>query len=290
MSATTIGLLAGLSAALCFGCGDFLAQSLARARGWLAASLAVQLVSVVLLALLGLAWPGPPTRLAQLELALGLGSANALGIVGLYRAFELGKLSLVSPIAGSMGAFTLLFAWLGGAAPPLLVLPGLALVLLGIVAASVPDEHDEAGARARGLHGVGWALLSSLAFGWVFLRLGELGSALGSTWSVLALRVVAIPWLVLVALATRKPLAEPSRRQGRAALLAVALLDSSGLLALSIGGELGDASVASVLSSAFPVVTIALAHRRLRERLAWWQWLGVAAIVLGVAWVAFWRN
>jgi drug/metabolite transporter (DMT)-like permease len=288
VSATTIGLLAGLSAALCFGLGDFLAQSLARERGWLSASLAVQLVSVVLLALLGLAWPGPPTRLVQLELALALGSANALGIIGLYRAFELGKLSLVSPIAGSMGAFTLVFAWLAGAAPPLLVVPGLALVLVGILAASVPDEHETS--AARGARGVGWALLSSLAFGWVFLRLGELGSELGSTWSVLALRVVAIPWLVLVALAARKPLAQPSRGRGRAALLAVAVLDSSGLLALSIGGEHGDASVASVLSSAFPVVTIALARRRLHEQLAWWQWLGVAAIVLGVAWVAIWRQ
>jgi drug/metabolite transporter (DMT)-like permease len=107
---------------------------------------------------------------------------------------------------------------------------------------------------------------------------------------VLALRVVAIPWLVLVALATRKPLAPASGSRGRATLLAVAALDSSGLLALSIGGEHGDASIASVLSSAFPVVTIALARRRLHEQLAWWQWLGVAAIVVGVGWVAFWRN
>lgn len=289
MGATTIGLLAGLLAALCFGLGDFFAQSLARERGWLAASLAVQVVSVVLLTLLGLAWPGPPTRLDHLALALGLGSANALGIVGLYRAFELGKLSLVSPIAGSMGAFTLLFAWLGGAAPPPLVLPGLVLVLLGIAAASVPSEHADAQAR-RGVRGLGWALLSAIAFGWVFLRLGELGSELGATWSVLVLRVVAIPWLVLVALATRRPLVSDAPRSGRAALLAVAVLDSSGLLALSLGGELGDASIASVLSSAFPIVTIALARRRLHEQLAWWQWLGVAAILLGVTWVAFWRN
>lgn len=291
MSATAIGLLAGLVAALCFGLGDFVAQSLTRQRGWLVASLAVQIVSVLALVTIGPIWPGLPARFDQAELALALGTANTLGIVALYRAFELGKLSLVSPIAGSMGAFTLIFAWLAGETPPALVLPGLAFVLVGIALAGVAPPSDEPQRpRLTGSRGLGWALISAIAFGWVFLRLGDLADALGSTWSVLALRVVAIPWLLVVAGLMRTPLrdrpGEPERPPlSRTSLVAVALLDTSGLLALSLGGELGQASVAAVLASAFPLVTIALARVRLREQLAWWQWLGVTAILVGVAWL-----
>jgi drug/metabolite transporter (DMT)-like permease len=298
MSPTAIGLVGGLAAALCFGVGDFLVQSLTRERGWLPAVFGVQIVSVIVLFVAALIWHGP-LELDRVDgLVLVLGSVNTLAIVALYRAFEVGKLSLVSPIAGSMGAFTLVFAWLSGESPAPLVLPGLAAVLLGIVVAglapSQPQHADETPKTVGRALGVGWALLSAVGFGWVFFRLGTLADAVGSAWAILGLRLVAIPWLLVVAKAMRIGLRNTPEPQGprpsRALLIAVAVLDSSGLIALSLGSAHGSVAIAAVLASAFPVVTILLAFVRLHERLAWWQWLGVAAILIGVTWITIWRS
>jgi drug/metabolite transporter (DMT)-like permease len=300
VSPTAIGLLGGLAAALCFGVGDFLVQPLTRERGWLPAVLGVQIVSVIALFVAAMVWHGP-LELDQLDgLVLVLGTINTLGIIALYRAFEIGKLSLVSPIAGSMGAFTLVFAWVAGQSPAAIVLPGLAAVLLGIGMASLATQHEgETRAVGRAL-GVGWALLSAVGFGWVFFQLGTVANAIGSAWAIFGLRLVAIPWLLLTARAMRIPLRKPTdaadspvparSKPSRSLLVAVAILDSSGLIALSLGSVHGSVAIAAVLASAFPVVTILLARVRLHERLAWWQWIGVAAILLGVSWITIWRS
>ena len=53
----------------------------------------------------------------------------------------------------------------------------------------------------------------------------------------------------------------------------------AGFYSLAVGSVEGSVAIAAVLASAFPVVTILLARVRLHETLAWWQWIGVAAIV-----------
>ena len=296
---TWIAIGCGLGAALCFGTGDFLAQRLTHRHGWMPAMFAVQIASVLVLALVGLAWHGPGPVDPQLPLAVaGIGLINTLGMIGLYRAFESGKLSLVSPIAGSMGAFTVAFAWVAGEAPPLAVIPGLITVVLGILAASVVDEPDSVSAtpKLRRALGVGWALLSALAFGWVFFVLGPNSVALGPAWTIAILRLVAIVLLLAVTrFGTQPRLAtalrsEPDQPSSRGRTLAVALLDSSGMVLIAFGSSrgalLGETAVVAVLASSFPLITIALARVWLREGLRWWQWIGVGVVVVGVAWVS----
>jgi drug/metabolite transporter (DMT)-like permease len=310
VSATLIAIACGLGAAACFGTGDFLAQRLTHRHGWMPAMFAVQIASVIVLAGVALVWHGWPAASATQVLDVaGLGLINTLGMIGLYRAFESGKLSLVSPIAGSMGAFTIGFAWMFGRSPPAIVAVGLLAAIVGIVAASVVvvegERHE--GAKLRGALGVGWALLSAIGFGWVFFRLGPASVALGSAWAIALLRVVAIVALVLLARPLRARLdavwrpesersssaAKPEPERGpssRGRTLAVACLDSAGMVTFAYGsgrGALaGEIAVVAVLASSFPLVTIALARFTLGEALRWWQWIGVTLVVSGVAWVS----
>lgn len=296
-SGTLIAIGSGLGAALCFGTGDFLAQRLAQRHGAMAAMFAVQVVGTLVLAAVASVWHGAPAASSEVALAVvGIGLVNTLAIVGLYRAFETGKLSLVSPIAGSMGAFTVAFAWLAGETPPAPVIPGLLAVVFGIVVASVVDERTP-GATTK-LHpalGVGWALLSAVGFGWVLFVLGPHSAALGPAWTIAVLRVVA---LVLV-LALARPLgwhlggalrSEPDKPSSRGRTLAVACLDSSGMVFVAWGSSRGalpgETAVVAVLASSFPLVTIALARVYLREGLRWWQWIGVVIVIAAVGWVS----
>lgn len=298
---TWVAVACGLGAALCFGTGDFLAQRLTHRHGWMPAMFAVQVASVVVLTIVGLAWHGAPLATPTSVLGIvGIGLVNTLGMIGLYRAFESGKLSLVSPIAGSMGAFTVGFAWLSGQSPPRLVIPGLLAVVLGIIAASVVDEQPDASApsqspKLRRALGVGWALLSAIGFGWVFFVLGPSSAALGPAWTIAILRVVAIIALLALAKPMRAQLdaalrPRPEQQASRGRTLAVACLDSAGLVIFAYGSSrgaiVGEVSVVAVLTSSFPLVTIALARVWLGEGLRWWQWLGVVLVILGVAWVS----
>lgn len=233
-------------------------------------------------------------------MVLALGLTNTFGLVGLYQAFERGKLSLVSPIAGSMGAFTVGFAWISGVAPAGALVPGLVAVVAGIVVASIVFDEGEAlagDAGIQGARGIGWAVLSAAAFGWVFFRLGPSGELVGPAWTVFWLRIVAIVGLALLALVTGWGLREPVGallREDKGRLLAVGLLDSGGMLTFAYASTrpaLRDAlPILVVLVSSFPIITIALAQLRLRESLRWWQWCGVVAIVFGIAWISAWSE
>jgi len=304
LSAALLALAFGLATACCFGTGDFLAQRLTRRHGWFAAVFAVQIAAALVLGAAALVARDARSSWAALGEAwvpiLVLGVVNTLGLVGLYLAFERGKLSLVSPIAGSMGAFAIAFTWVAGAAPATVLAPGLFAVVIGIIVASVvvdPGDLLEGSAGIHGARGVGWALVSAAAFGWVFVRIGQSGEAVGPAWTVWWLRLVAIAGLGVLALVTRWPLREPSAalvRGDRWRLLAVAILDSGGMLTFAYASsraDLGEVlAILVVLASCFPIVTVALAQLRLRESLRWWQWCGVVAVSLGIAWISFWAQ
>lgn len=307
MSATLTAIGCGLATALCFGTGDYLAQRLTRRHGWFVAVFGVQLLSGVILAVLALAWHGWPVLDevdARAWLGLGaIGLANSLGLIGLYRAFESGKLTLVSPIAGSMGAFTVVFAWLAGSPPALVLVPGLGAVVLGILAASVVTGEvgeGEAAGPSAGLSvalGIGWALLSAVCFGWMLFVLGPSSELFGPAWVVAALRVVAVVTLLGLALVLNTELRGGLRAlwgESRGRLALVVTLDSGGLLlyASASSRELlgGEVAVLAVLASSFPLVTIVLAQVRSSEELRWWQWTGIAAVLTGVAWISGWSG
>jgi drug/metabolite transporter (DMT)-like permease len=294
---TLIAIGCGLGAALCFGTGDFLAQRLAHRHGAMSAMFAVQVASLAVLGSVAGLWHGAPSATAEIVSGvLAIGLVNTLAMVGLYRAFETGKLSLVSPIAGSMGAFTVGFAWLAGQPPPVSVIPGLLAVVGGIVVASVVDQPTTSGPpKLHRALGVGWALLSAVGFGWVFFVLGPRSVALGPAWTIALLRGVAIVLLLALARPLRWRLldalrARPEQPASRGRTLVVACLDSAGMVIFAWGSSRGalpgEIAVVAVLTSSFPLVTIALARVYLREGLRWWQWLGVAIVLLGVAWVS----
>jgi drug/metabolite transporter (DMT)-like permease len=176
------------------------------------------------------------------------------------------------------------------------VIPALLAVVLGIIVASVVDEPSTGQLvhvhRARG---VGWALLSAISFGWVFFVLGPCSVTLGPAWTLAIMRAVAIVLLLALAKPMRSRLTAALRSKkeqssSHVRTLVVACLDSTGMVLFTFGTSheaiAGEIAVVAVLTSSFPLVALALARVYLRERLRWWQWLGVAAVLVGVVWIS----
>jgi len=141
-----MGIVFGLTAAICWGVADFVVTQIARELGVAQSFFYVQVIGMGLIGLLLLASPILPAPSAGMwMLVVGIGLFNLAGTLLLYRSFAIGTLALVSPIASAFAVISALLALLAGERPALLALLG-ALVLVGgvmLVSRSQPETKDE---------------------------------------------------------------------------------------------------------------------------------------------------
>src|SRR5262249_41588353 len=125
-------------------------------------------------------------------LAVGLGLINLLATLGLYRAFEIGMLSIVSPIAASFAGISVLLAHVfGGERLGAMAASGVGLVICGVVLVAVRRDGRVA-SSVSAAPGVAAAAAAAVGFGVVFFGLSFVTPQLGSVVPVLLFRGVAV--------------------------------------------------------------------------------------------------
>jgi drug/metabolite transporter (DMT)-like permease len=280
-----LGILYGVLSAAFWGVGDFFITLLTRRIGTRWALLSIQVLSVLawILLLFGPTLPTAITpRLAGILFATGV--CHVLGLALVYRAFEVGNLALVSPISSAFAIVTAILSLVSGEKPPAMVLAGSTFLMLGVILATRGESTGNA-PRAS-LRGVPEALGSAVAFGtmfWLFYFYIE--PKLGYAVPMVSLKALAVCGsalaLVLSRPATR---AEAIRPTPSLVLLAIAaaVADTAAWWAYIQGMRTSYATVVTALASLFSAVTVLLAWRFFRERLAVHQWAGVAVILFGI--------
>lgn len=307
------GVLLGLLAALFWGVADFCLRGATHAAGTFRALYFMQVFGLVALLaaapLLRLSFAGVTP--AALLTAAALSLIILVGAALLYRAFIIGKLAIVSPIAASFGAIATLLALLTGERPSTSQLLGLALLLVGVtlsgMAPSHPDGQKAAAADSPGPRrllgpGVTEALIATVLFGASYWALRYVVAQVGGVQTALVGKLtdfVALSLIVLAGWAARRFIGAPALAEGSAIpaaralaprtgafwlwLVPGALLDVGANVAYNIGVTDALTSVVATLSSLFTAVTVMLAWLFLHERLTRVQWSGVALILVGIA-------
>src|SRR5271169_1182057 len=179
-----MGILLGLTTALCWGSADLLARFATHKIGTFRTMLYMQLTGLVLLTA-AMHWLGGWGHLADgsgwrpWAWGAGAGALNTLGTLALYRSFEIGKMSMVAPISASYPALTMLLSAFTGERLTPVRLAGFAMILMGVMVVAQgerPPGEDHAldppTRPGKNRLGVGWALLSAVAFGVMFWILG----------------------------------------------------------------------------------------------------------------------
>ncbi|HEV2177469.1 MAG TPA: DMT family transporter [Candidatus Sulfopaludibacter sp.] len=295
-----MGILLGLSAALSWGGADFLARYAARRIGAYRTLLYMQFFGFAgLTAYLELE-RGPYRLAAHADgsvwaWAIAAGLLNVAASLALYRAFEIGVLALVGPIAASYPALTAALAFASGERLAVTREVGLAAALVGVILAATPrpavepsrtpDLPRPAGSAPLG-PGVGWALAAAAGFGFMFWVLGfRVTPVMGGVMPVWIFRGLSIATLTLAARTVRQSIRLP---QGEVwwLIAGCGLLDTLAMVSTNVGLTTEQVSVVTVLSSLFGAVTVGLACIFLRERLHRWQWVGIALIFVGIALVS----
>ena len=135
----------------------------------------------------------------------------------------------------------------------------------------------------QGRAGTGFALLAAAGFGGFFVLLHD-ASTYSVVWATFVQRLTSVSVLLVASLIVRPSLAVGWRRTPQ--LLAIGVLDQGANLLYGFASTVGLVSLAAVLASLFPVVTVVLARAILHERLSRTQQTGVACALAGVALIA----
>lgn len=274
-------VLLSLTAALCYGLGDFVGGvSSKRSSAWAVAVIAQFGGSFVML-LLSFVVPGSPTA-ADLWWAGAAGVANGFGTAFLYRGLSSGRMGVVAPVSGVGTAVVPVVLGLAlGERPSLVVWTGMlvAAPAIWMVSREAPDPTGRAPARSGFVDGV----LAGLGFGTLFALLAQVGEDAGL--APLAFNELIAGFAVIgVALGLR---AEWLPRSAYAAFGVVSgVLGGAATLAFLLATHRGYLSVAAVLTSLYPAGTVLLAATVLREHIHRGQALGLALCAVAIALVA----
>jgi drug/metabolite transporter (DMT)-like permease len=279
----------GLIAALCWGTSDFAAKISSEKIGALRTALFLQYVGGLILVLvvaqdIPRVWQFPTAT----YLTLGLGAINAAAAYSLFKGFEVGQLSIISPIASSYPALTTVLAvMLLNEQMSETRFAAILAILVGIVLVSVQRRDPKTLDRKRLAVGVGYAIVAFLALGFTFFALKFVVGELGAFLPVLLVRLMSA--IILTGVVVLTPKARPRGTFPRyfVLIVVIGIVDTLGNITYNLGILGGAVSVVSTISGLFSAVTVLLAFVVLKERLVVHQTVGLLAILVGVSIIAY---
>jgi drug/metabolite transporter (DMT)-like permease len=268
----------GLASAALWGAGDFCGGLAARRAHVYSVIISSQIVGVFLLSGLALAFGETMPSLDHMLVGGAAGLAGSLGLIALYRALAMGRMSVAAPISAVVGA-----------AVPVAVgavlegLPGagqLAGFGLAFVAVWLISRADGAAFR---FSDVNLPVLAGLGFG-VFFVLIERVSDAAVLWPLAAARVASISVLLGVAVFSGRP--QLVQAPHAPLIMLIGMLEVGGNAFFALAGRAGRLDVAAVISSLYPASTVILAYIILKERVGRTQSVGILAALTAIVLIA----
>jgi drug/metabolite transporter (DMT)-like permease len=210
---------------------------------------------------------------------------TALGMF--FRALSIGTMGVVAPVAALGVAVPVVAGLARGESPSGWQLAGIVVAVVGVVLASGPELSGGGAGGATPLLLAGGA---AVGFGVVLLLVAQAseGESGAVVMTLLTMRVTSVTMLAigLLAVVRRRGWRLSVGRPDLPVLVLIGVADVAANATYAIASRSSLVSVASVLASLYPVVTVLLAYRVHGERLRRIQVAGVAAALAGVALLA----
>ena len=273
-----MALVFAVVSAVLLGASDFFAARAARYTASITVTRTAVAVSTVLspLLLLVVDW-----RWIARDVVIALsGLGMTTGLLLLYRGYAVARMGVVAPMSSVLlAAVPVVTDLVRGDAPGALGSVGM---LIGLVAL-VLTGYTPGGAGSVRL-GALLGVSSGVAFGVAFTLMGEVDEASGLLPVVLQ-RLAGIAMLTVVGVIGSAPFFASERTSRRNATIAGTFAVVA-IASLQLGFQKGSSGPVSVAASQFATVAVILSVLFNRERMRWWQGVGVAATAVGVALMA----
>ncbi|MSO74415.1 MAG: DMT family transporter [Alphaproteobacteria bacterium] len=278
----------GAGAAIFWGVSDIVARFSGRSIGVLVTTLALMIVGTIAMIVFALGADAPmdwnPDGYWLIALS---GSGVAIGTLLIFSALTRGPVSLASPTVASYPAIAVPLSVALGARPDLIHWLAMAGTMIGVwlVAYSVGNKGN-AHLADYGHDNIRRTLILSIVAAFIFAvailaadfaidRYGWLQTLIGSRMSGI--------FIIGAVMLVRREAIGPVPPKAWPLLLIVGVLDTGGHAVLYLGLSQPNGEFAVVASAAATGVTTMIARVFLREPVAPIQWLGIVAIIAGIA-------
>jgi drug/metabolite transporter (DMT)-like permease len=211
--------------------------------------------------------------------SMAAGVAGVIGMTSLYRGLAVGRMGVVAPVTGVVGAvIPVVVGFATEGLPPTSAMLGIALALVAVVLVTRAPGHGDG--RPSGIR---WALTAGVAIGIFNVCVGQISPA-GAFGPLIVIRLIQAGILAVLIVAWRQPYR--MERSIVPKVIAVGLLDMAGNATFILATQTGMLAIAAVLSSLYPVMTVILAVTLLRERVTRSHLVGIALTALAIVLIA----
>jgi drug/metabolite transporter (DMT)-like permease len=285
-------MMFGLFAAVCWSVHDLVARKFANAIGPYRMAVATMLTGSLILSGLVL-WNGTLMQAdgASLRVAMVLGVIYGIAVASLFKAFSLAPVSIVGPFTAGYPALVVMWGLYNGVYPSLIQYVAIMLILGGaVVVGRMGPDDGGLGTVAKGkiIPMIFFCVMAVVCFA-ASVVLGQIASAtLGEIETTFLSRLPAALFILPFAF-MEKPAESKISSSAWLGIAAMALLDVAAVCGINYMGRLPNKEFGAMGISAYGAIAVLLAMIILKEKVAPWQWLGIAMIVFGVG-VLSWSN
>jgi drug/metabolite transporter (DMT)-like permease len=269
-------VILGLTSAVTWGAGDYGGGLLSRRLPLFGVVFTTQIAGMLVALAIAIARGEPVPAGPDVAWAVVAGACGVVGMTSLYRGLAVGRMGVVAPTTGVVGAvIPVVVGFVIDGVPRPATIAGIVLALVAVVLVTRAPGHG-----SDRPSGVTWALLAGTAIGGFNVAIGQLSGA-GAFGPLVILRLVQALVLLALIVAWRQPVRIGRRDVGR--LGVVGVLDMAGNAAFIGAAQIGPLAVAAVLSSLYPVTTVMLAIGLLHEHLSRSHVVGILLTVTAIA-------
>ncbi|MFN8375059.1 MAG: DMT family transporter [Anaerolineae bacterium] len=277
MDSTLAAMGLALMAAAVWGAGDFSGAMATRKANPSGALVIAHGVGMLVLLLITLARGELTLNARDVQLGVICGVLIGLGLAALYRAFAVGRMSLVAPIAAVLSAIIpVLFGIFTQGLPAPIQIVGFVLAFVGIIFISRSTSND------KGHGGLGWAVTAGITIGFYFIVMQQINAE--SLFVPLTIvRVVSSALMLVFAFVGYRSLAWIPKGAALPLAALAGVMDITGSALYVLAGEQGQLSVVAMLAALYPASTVLLARLILKEQTNRTQNISIVAIMLAIA-------
>jgi drug/metabolite transporter (DMT)-like permease len=274
-----VTVVLGLAAAIAYGLGDFVGAFASRRHSAVTVLLHSYPVGAVLMLLMLPAFPGSVDgRVIGFGIAGGI--AGLVGVVIMYGLMVIAPMNVISPVTAVLAAIVpVIFGVIVGERPHLIAWFGIAIGIAAVLLVSRTTEDHPHGKIAMRV--LALAFVAGLGFGFYFIFLARAGNDSG-LWPLVISRLASAA--LIVPLAQRRHAIAAIRGRMLAITILAGACDALANMFFLLASRHGLLSLASVLTSLYPAVTVILAVGLLHEHTSKVQRAGLglaaASIVL----------
>lgn len=265
-----------MTSAATWGAGDFGGGMMSRRVPLFGVVAVTQLVGMAVALTIALLRREPMPQGPDVAWSIGAGLFGIVGMTSLYRGLAVGRMGVVAPTTGVIGALVpVVVGFATEGVPTPMTVVGIVTALVAVVLVTRAPGHGND--RPSGIE---WAILAGLVIGGFNICIGQLSGA-GTFAPLVLIRLVQTGVLVAFIVAWRQPWR--MRRDDVVRLGGVGVLDMAGNVAFIGAAQAGALAVATILASLYPVVTVLLAIGVLHERVTRSHVAGIACTVAAIA-------